>query len=446
MSALSQLINQKYKWTLLLLDLVFLAVAAMAAYSLRLGIFSETVLFQPQFWLISVVILLSQYILGGYELESTTSKVSIGIRQIISLVIAVVSIILVNYLFSIDRAGLFGRGILLGTTLIFFFFAAVYRWILLSFLSSVRSRLKWLFIINEDLKKYFEGDCERLGFQGQIHYLNSSEFSKIKEQLNNKWSSIVVGLRPQEIEKDIADILLDAKFSGQKVIDLSRFYEQQWYKVPVYFLGPEWFLGSEGFESISHPISSKLKRIFDIVLSGLMFVFAFPFMILTAIAVKLESPGDALYKQIRTGKDGKTFFIFKFRSMRSDAEKNGAQWAQKNDNRITKVGKFIRLTRLDELPQLWNVLKGDMSFVGPRPERPEFNEQLAKEIPFYNLRHTMQPGLTGWAQVLYPYGASVDDSREKLQYELYYAKHYSLLMDFIIFFNTVRVVLFGRGR
>jgi exopolysaccharide biosynthesis polyprenyl glycosylphosphotransferase len=317
---------------------------------------------------------------------------------------------------------------------------------LLGFLSSVRSRLKWLFIINEDLQSYFEGDRQRLGFQGQIHFLNSSDFLNIKEQLNNKWSSIVVGLRPQEIQKNIADILLEAKFSGQKVIDLSRFYEQQWYKVPVYFLGPEWFIGSEGFESISHPISLKLKRLFDIFISATMLAITSPLMLLTAIAIKLESPGAALYKQIRTGKDGQPFAIIKFRSMRSDAEKAGAQWAQKNDSRITKVGKFIRLTRLDELPQLWNVLKGDMSFVGPRPERPEFNEMLAKEIPFYNLRHTIQPGLTGWAQVLYPYGASVDDSREKLQYELYYAKHYSLIMDFIIFVKTVSVVLFGRGR
>lgn len=446
MGALSQLVNRKYKWTLLLLDIAFLVIAAVLAYGLRLNRFSQDILFQPQFWLISVIIILAQYVLGGYELESATSKVAVGIRQLISLILAVIAIVLVNYLFSIDRAGLFGRGILLGTIFIFSFCATVYRWILLGFLSSVRSRLKWLFIINEEMKTYFEGDRGRLGFQGQIHFLDSSEDQKIAEQLKNKWSSIVVGLRPQEIDNHVAELLLEAKFSGQKVIDLSRFYEKQWYKVPVYFLGPEWFIGSEGFESISHPISLKIKRLFDILISATMLAITSPLMMLTAIAIKLESPGAALYKQIRTGKDGQPFAIIKFRSMRSDAEKAGAQWAQKNDNRITKVGKFIRLTRLDELPQLWNVLKGEMSFVGPRPERPEFNEMLAKEIPFYNLRHTIQPGLTGWAQVLYPYGASVEDSREKLQYELYYAKHYSLLMDFVIFAKTVSVVLFGRGR
>jgi lipopolysaccharide/colanic/teichoic acid biosynthesis glycosyltransferase len=169
-------------------------------------------------------------------------------------------------------------------------------------------------------------------------------------------------------------------------------------------------------------------------------------MLITAVLIRLESSGGAIYKQVRTGKDGKDFTIFKFRSMRSDAEKNGAQWASQNDSRVTRIGNFIRKTRIDELPQLFNILRGTMSFIGPRPERPEFNRSLEKELSFYNLRHIVQPGLTGWAQVLYPYGASLEDAKEKLQYDLFYIKNYSLWMDISIVLKTITVVVFGRGR
>jgi lipopolysaccharide/colanic/teichoic acid biosynthesis glycosyltransferase len=169
-------------------------------------------------------------------------------------------------------------------------------------------------------------------------------------------------------------------------------------------------------------------------------------MLLAAIAVKLESRGPAIFRQARTGLGGKEFEILKFRSMADDAERNGPQWAQKSDPRITRVGRVLRLLRIDELPQLVNVLKGEMSFIGPRPERPVFNATLEKEIPLYNLRHLVRPGITGWAQVMYPYGASVEDAREKLQYELYYIKNYSVLLDIGIVFKTLRVVLLGKGR
>jgi lipopolysaccharide/colanic/teichoic acid biosynthesis glycosyltransferase len=170
-----------------------------------------------------------------------------------------------------------------------------------------------------------------------------------------------------------------------------------------------------------------------------------PFMLLTAIAVKLESPGPILYHQVRVGLNGRHFRIYKFRSMRQDAEKNGAVWAQKNDARVTRVGAFIRNTRLDELPQLYNVLAGTMSFVGPRPERPEFVTDLAQQIPFYDTRHKVQPGLMGWAQLKYPYGASVEDAKNKLQYDLYYTKNHSFLMDMLIMIQTVEIILLGKG-
>ena len=169
-------------------------------------------------------------------------------------------------------------------------------------------------------------------------------------------------------------------------------------------------------------------------------------MALVSLFIKLESRGPVIYRQVRTGLGGQEFEMLKFRSMSDDAERNGPQWAQKSDPRVTRVGRAIRLLRIDELPQLFNVLKGEMSFIGPRPERPVFNETLEKEIPLYNLRHLVRPGITGWAQVMRPYGASVEDAREKLQYDLYYIKNYSVLLDIGIVFKTLRVVLLGKGR
>lgn len=448
MKSFGPFLDSKYKWSLLAIDVLFFAVIATVVSHLRLGANVQDILLQPQLLFLGFITVLSLYIFGGYDLDQGLSRFAVIFRQFAAMLVSAVIIVLVNYLFSIDRAGLFGRGILLGTILGFFFGSMAYRTMVLGMLDSVRSKFSWLVLIDEKDKVFFEGDRERLGFQGQIQFFNpvKSSIADLDVQLNKLWSGVVVGVRSSQVSSDVLQILMQAKFSGHGVMDLGRFYEKHWLKVPVYFLDPEWFISSEGFESISHPVALRVKRIFDIILSIVIFVPALPLMLLTAVLVKLESPGPVIYKQIRTGKNGHLFSIYKFRSMRSDAEKDGAKWAQKNDSRITRVGKFIRLTRLDELPQLWNVLKGDMSFVGPRPERPEFNEMLAKEIPFYNLRHMMQPGLTGWAQVLYPYGASVDDSREKLQYELYYAKHYNLMMDLIIFLKTIRVVLFGRGR
>jgi len=187
------------------------------------------------------------------------------------------------------------------------------------------------------------------------------------------------------------------------------------------------------------------KRFLDICLSTAMLVVLAPLLIIVAIAIKIDSPGSVFYRQKRVGINGRVFEVIKFRSMVSDAERDGAKWASKNDNRITKLGRILRKTRIDEIPQAFNVLSGEMSFVGPRPERPEFIETLEKEIQHYNDRHMVKPGITGWAQVEYEYGASVEDAREKLTYDLYYIKNFSIALDLIILLKTVRVTLFGIG-
>ncbi len=242
-----------------------------------------------------------------------------------------------------------------------------------------------------------------------------------------------------------SDKLLEAKLAGIKVSEISSFLERQTGRVDLRSISPAWLIYSDGFLG-SEPVSTAIKRLFDICASGVLLLLSSPILVLTAILVKVTSRGPILYRQERVGQFGRTFHVLKFRSMVVDAEGDGkAQWAQQNDPRVTGVGRFIRASRIDELPQIFNVLRGDMSFVGPRPERPVFVDDLAKEIPYYQERHVVKPGITGWAQLNYPYGASVNDARHKLEYDLYYVKNYSLFLDIIILIQTLRVIVWQDG-
>lgn len=237
--------------------------------------------------------------------------------------------------------------------------------------------------------------------------------------------------------------LVDCKLAGVEIAAGIGFYERLTGKIMVEKVNPDWIIFSQGF-SISR-INNVGKRGVDILLAFIGLVLASPLMLLCAVIIKLESPGPVFYSQERVGLRGKGFLVHKFRSMCQDAEKDGAVWAQKNDSRVTRFGGIIRKLRIDELPQLWNVLMGEMSFVGPRPERPVFVKELAKKIPYYSLRHNIKPGLTGWAQVCYPYGASEEDALRKLEYDLYYLKNISASMDMWIVFETIKIVLFQKG-
>ncbi|MEO8075014.1 MAG: TIGR03013 family XrtA/PEP-CTERM system glycosyltransferase [Acidobacteriota bacterium] len=254
---------------------------------------------------------------------------------------------------------------------------------------------------------------------------------------------IIVGLADRRGKLPIEE-LLRAKMAGICVEDATTTYERVTGKILIDDLRPSWLIFSDGFR-VSRT-TRALKRSIDLTLALILAIVAFPLMVLTAIAIAIESGRPVLYCQERVGEKCRTFTLSKFRSMRQDAEEAGTPiWASRDDDRITRVGRFIRKTRLDELPQLWNVLRGDMSFVGPRPERPYFVEELAKAIPFYQQRHAVKPGLTGWAQVKYRYGASLEDAMEKLRYDLYYIKHLSIFFDLTIVFDTVKVVLFRKG-
>ena len=231
---------------------------------------------------------------------------------------------------------------------------------------------------------------------------------------------------------------------GVSVIDLSTFFEREAGMIQMNIVDPSWLVFSGGFDYSR--MRRLTKRFFDLVAAISLLLLTWPFMLVVAMCVWLESGGPILYRQIRVGEHGEHFELVKFRSMRIDAEKDGvARWASRDDDRSTRVGRFIRLTRLDELPQLISVIRGDMSFVGPRPERPHFVDMLNQEIRYYGVRHCMKPGLTGWAQLRYPYGASVQDAEEKLKFDLFYVKNHGLVFDMMILLQTVEVVMFGRG-
>ena len=238
--------------------------------------------------------------------------------------------------------------------------------------------------------------------------------------------------------------LLDLKLRGIRVFDDMNFWEQHLGRINLDRLDAQWLTYSDGFSSSR--LGAEAKRIMDILVSLAVLVLTLPLMLITALLIKLDNPGPIFYRQERVGLHGRPFTLFKFRSMSVDAEAGGRpRWASQKDPRVTRVGGFIRSTRIDELPQLLNVLRGEMSFVGPRPERPHFVEQLAEIIPFYHERSYVKPGITGWAQVNFPYGASVEDAKQKLSYDLYYAKNRSLILDIVILFSTIRVILFREG-
>lgn len=262
-----------------------------------------------------------------------------------------------------------------------------------------------------------------------------------REQVNE----IVVGVDDRRGSLPM-DELLECRQYGIAITDLTTFFERESGRLQLSLLDPSWLVFSGGFDAT--PLHRVSKRGFDLLIATLLLSTFWPLMLLVMLAIRLESgPGQPiLYRQERVGERGRTFWLLKFRSMRTDAECDGvARWARKDDDRVTRVGRICRKLRFDELPQLWNVLKGEMSIVGPRPERPQFVADLATKIRYYSLRHCLKPGLAGWAQLSYPYGASEKDAEEKLKYDLFYVKNHSLLLDLLILIQTVEVVLFGRG-
>ena len=424
-------------------------IAAYIKIGSDLRMFDYSIIFKTL--LITVVCQISLYYNDLYDFKITNNYVELGIRLLQALGIATIFFGIVYYLLP---QLMIGEGIFVIS-------------IALLILLIVSWRIGYTLILENGLfnQKIIVIGSGALA-QGIIQEIRDKRDSgyEIETVLNEAdCRNGMCGMQPemcdQAREKNISKIivaleekrgilpieqLLKCRTEGIEILEGTSFYEMLLGKLYVRQINPAWLIFSEGFRK--SPLRSFMKRTGDLVLSIVMLLVLSPLILLTAILIKLDSRGPVIFSQERVGQNGKPFQVHKFRSMVADAEKrSGPVWATENDNRVTRVGRIIRKLRVDELPQLWNVLKGEMSFVGPRPERAYFIEQLEKEIPYYSERHTVKPGLTGWAQVSYPYGASIEDAIEKLNYDLFYTKNMSFLLDMLIVFRTVKIVLFGKG-
>jgi len=287
---------------------------------------------------------------------------------------------------------------------------------------------------------FLDDDPEKRGkVMGSPHVLGGTD--QLMEIAKLKRVKTAILAITHERTHELIRQLLKLRFHGFNILDMPTIYEKLTGRIPVNHVRDGWILFTSGFYLLSKDDLQKIKRLYDFWISSLLLLITFPIVALSALAIRIDSPGPVFFKQDRMGKGGHIFTAWKFRSMRHNAEENGAVWAEKKDLRVTRVGKWIRILRIDEIPQLFNVFRGEMSLIGPRPERPEFVKELEKQIPYYGIRHSVQPGITGWAQVNYRYGASVEDALHKLEYDLYYIKNMSLILDIKIILKTIGVVV-----
>ncbi len=452
------LLFHRIAWLLLAGDIVLLWLCFNLASFLRLGEWLETAAW-PLVWPLGFV-LLSLYVFDTFAPDRFVSGVWAAVRSIVAVVSGGVLISLFVYLAGLwGQHTIFGRGIFAVALLLFLPWAVFSRYYSARWTQRYRSGVKWLVLgLGESIQQLYK-DYLASGAAGTIEFLAHEPAEAQDARLPGVLGTIgdigrldlqsyagVILTQGTVLSDSLAKRLMNLRMHGVRIYDISDYYESLWHKVPVLHLNQGWFVFSQGFDLLHNPIGMRVKRVLDIVVASLGLVVALPLMLLFGLLVRLGSPGPAVYRQERKGVNGRIFVLYKLRSMYTSTDGRDAKWTVKDDPRITRVGRFIRLFRLDELPQLINVIRGDMSFIGPRPEARELTELYEREIPFYDLRYLVRPGVTGWAQVMYPYGSSVEDAREKLQYDLFYIKNYSLLLDLAIFLKTIRVVLFGKGR
>ena len=442
-----------------LLDLALLVLASELAWQLRAGQIGMDIDHFASRWLpltgTAMIIWLAMIAVGVYGPYALRSLRFAGARVLVAISLGIIALAVIDFIIPSD---FFWRSTLLYTMGLAILVLVADRLLLNSFLGSSAFRRRVMVLGAGDRAQRLRelGDKPETGF-AIVAYIAMSDNQRVVEEAipraaihdlgrfveNLGVSEVVLALQERRNALPLKD-LLRIKTKGVHVNDFSSFIERETGRVDLDTVNPSWLIFSDGFSS-SRMFSSAVKRIFDITASLILLVLTLPVIALFAVLVKLDSKGPAFFRQTRVGLYGEPFTLIKLRSMRTDAEKDGAKWAEENDPRITRLGRFIRKVRIDELPQTWSVLKGQMSFVGPRPEVPSFVESLEEEIPFYGERHMVKPGITGWAQINYPYGASVEDSRRKLEYDLYYAKNYTPFLDLVILLQTVRVILWPEG-
>jgi len=443
---------------LLLNDVIALYTSIGIAYQIRYGYWLPAI----NFPLVSVILItiIGLYVMNVYYFDEQRSGTQLMARTFIGVIASGVVISSVIYITkTTDTTELFYRGTLPLGMAIFAVWATFSRYFLKQYVRRFAKEHKWLVIGGGARAQMLESS--KLAEGVSLEFLSGKESDLAKIELYYYDDALKVKIPPGLLYTDsIAGLVLAndkplpssfisqmmiVRLKGVPILDLADFYEQFLLRVPVSQLKDQWFALSQGFSLLNRDIEWKIKRLIDIIISAIGLVVLFPVIVLIGVLIKLTSQGSVFYIQTRCGHHGDSFRLLKFRTMVVDAERDGAQWTQPEDPRITPLGRFLRQTRLDELPQMWNVLTGEMSFIGPRPERPDFIEELKREIPYYTLRHLVKPGITGWAQILYPYGASVEDAKNKLEYDLYYIKNYSLALDLYILLSTIRVVLSRSG-
>lgn len=442
-----------------LLDFVLLFVAADVAWNIRTGQIGTgggpLTTRLPILAAFAITTQTAMIAVGVYGAEALRSMRFAGARLLVAVSLAILALAVIDFLLPGQT---FWRSILLYAMVIAIALLVVNRLVVGGLLGTSAFRRRILVLgaghRAERLKALSEKPESSFTISG---YINMSDTrARISEAIersaiadlsahvaNLGVTEVVLALEERRNALPLKD-LVRVKTAGVHVNEFSSFLERETGRVDLDTLNPSWLIFSDGFSS-GRAISSVAKRAFDIVASLLLLLLTFPVIALFALIVKLDSKGPAFFRQKRVGLYGQTFELIKLRSMRTDAEKDGAKWAEKNDARITRVGAFIRKVRIDELPQIWTVLAGHMSFVGPRPEVPTFVEDLDDKLPYYAERHMVKPGITGWAQINYPYGASIEDARHKLEYDLYYAKNYTPFLDLLIMLQTLRVVLWPEG-
>ncbi len=425
----------------------------MFAAGMHQGATSDRLL---QLFTFTVLFYLIMLAVGLYQGGVYRSVRQSALRLAVAFTIALIAAAVVFYFYPNVQLW---RSVLLPATLLSFVAILAVRFIFTRLGGWHRLRRRVLVLgAGERAKKLFQLSQNRSAAFTIVQFIRMSEEEMALEQAASRdeipaitelvsvmrIDDVVVAVDERRGALPVAS-LLETKMMGTPISDMSTFLERQTGRVDLESVSPSWFIFSDGFKA-SQWMSILIKRLFDFVASGLLLLTTAPFLILTAIAIKLTSRGPVFYRQERVGQFGRPYNVLKFRSMSVDAEKDGTpKWAAAGDSRVTTVGRIIRASRIDEIPQIFNVFRGDMSFVGPRPERPFFVDQLTREIPFYAERHVVKPGITGWAQINYPYGASIEDARHKLEYDLYYVKNYSIFLDLLTLIQTVRVVLWQDG-
>lgn len=449
MSITAHISRRQLQLCLLLGDAVLFTLAMWLVNTIRFQRFTpvETLFYDLKYWIILGIVYFSQYLYDLYEPRDSRGAIASRLKIGLSFVTSAVLVFSYLYIAGSPTRDLFGRGVFLGSLTIYIGLTYIFRAFLHRQIAKQAQRNRWLLLSSESNAKNFIADFHRSPTVGSIEWVDTSETvvtqEKIKNAIHQEWTGVIV---EGAAATHLMEILMAAKLKGLRLYSMPDFYEMQWGRLPVTAIDDLWFAFTEGFSLVHSPVRLRLKRALDILVASTLLILTLPLAFFTWLLIRVTSRGPAIYRQARVGLKGKVFTIYKFRSMHVNSEQEGAQWAKENDQRSTWIGKYLRKFRIDEIPQLVNILRGDMSFIGPRPERPEFTESLAQQIPFYELRHLVKPGLTGWAQVMYPYGANVDDAKNKLEYELFYIKNHSIGLDIKILVKTFSVVLFGAGR